>query len=219
MKKVLISVLVMALIALWGWRVYALNHDPVVEFARRETVEYAAGEVVDLVAGNYPSGYKDLTGYHMKITGARLEKTVDFLRENGFDESFFDTVDYGDDYALVLLVNAVFWFDGEGDPTENPVVLTNLRLVGADWSCWYSAEINNLGFLNPILRQGSNSFAIVSGKELELTIPFIIKTDPGGFFNTSIGGVTADDILNSPPSLLLAEYPTEVYAELPEINA
>lgn len=217
MKKMAITALVMALAALWGWRVYELNHDPVVEYARRETVEYAAGETVDLVASDYPSGWADLTGYHMKVTGARLVNTIDLLRENGYDESFFDTTDYSDEYALVVLVDTVFWYDGADDPKEKPIDLTNLRLVGADWDCWYCWEIEELGFLNPVL-EGGSVFAIVSGKELALTLPFILKTDPGGFFDTSIGGVSADDILKSPPRLLLAEYPTEVYAELPALS-
>ena len=217
MKKMAITALVMALAALWGWRVYELNHDPVVEYARRETVEYAAGETVDLVASDYPSGWADLTGYHMKVTGARLVNTIDLLRENGYDESFFDTTDYSDEYALVVLVDTVFWYDGADDPKEKPIDLTNLRLVGADWDCWYCWEIEELGFLNPVL-EGGSVFAIVSGKELALTLPFILKTDPGGFFDTSIGGVSADDILKSPRRLLLAEYPTEVYAELPALS-
>lgn len=216
MKKMVITALVMVLAALWGWRVYDLNHDPVVEYARRETVEYAAGETVDLVASDFPSGWADLTGYHMKVTGARLVNTIDLLRENGYDESFFDTTDYSDEYALVVLVDTVFWYDGADDPKEKPIDLTNLRLVGADWDCWYCWEIEELGFLNPVL-EGGSVFAIVSGKELALTLPFILKTDPGGFFDTSIGGMTAKDILKSPPRLLLAEYPTEVYAALPEI--
>lgn len=217
MKKMMITALVMALAALWGWRVYDLNHDPVVEFARRETVEYAAGETVDLVATDFPTGWTDLTGYHMKVTGARLVNTIDLLRGNGYDESFFDTTDYSGDYALVVLVDTVFWYDGADDPAEKPIDLTNLRLVGDSWFYWYCREIDELGFLNPVL-EGGSVFAIVSGKELELTLPFIIKTDPGGFFNTSIGGVTARDILKSPPRLLLAEYPTQVYANLPEIT-
>lgn len=217
MKKMVITALVMVLAALWGWRVYDLNHDPVVEYARRETVEYAAGETVDLVASDFPSGWADLTGYHMKVTGARLVNTIDFLRENGYDESFFDTTDNSDEYALVVLVDTVFWYDGADDPKEKPIDLTNLRLVGADWDCWYCWEIEELGFLNPVL-EGGSVFAIVSGKELALTLPFILKTDPGGFFDTSIGGVSAEDILKSPPRLLLAEYPTEVYAALPALS-
>ena len=217
MKKMVITALIMALAALWGWRVYDLNHDPVVEYARRETVEYAAGEPVDLVASDFPSGWADLTGYHMKVTGARLVNTIDLLRENGYDESFFDTTDYSDEYALVVLVDTVFWYDGADDPKEKPIDLTNLRLVGADWDCWYCWEIEELGFLNPVL-EGGSVFAIVSGKELALTLPFILKTDPGGFFDTSIGGVSAEDILKSPPRLLLAEYPTEVYAALPALS-
>ena len=217
MKKMVITALVMVLAALWGWRVYDLNHDPVVEYARRETVEYAAGETVDLVASDFPSGWADLTGYHMKVTGARLVNTIDLLRENGYDESFFDTTDYSDEYALVVLVDTVFWYDGADDPKEKPIDLTNLRLVGDDWDCWYCWEIEELGFLNPVL-EGGSVFAIVSGKELALTLPFILKTDPGGFFDTSIGGVTAKDILKSPPRLLLAEYPTEVYAALPALS-
>lgn len=217
MKKMAITALVMVLAALWGWRVYDLNHDPVVEYARRETVEYAAGEPVDLVASDFPSGWADLTGYHMKVTGARLVNTIDLLRGNGYDESFFDTTDYSDEYALVILVDTVFWYDGAEDPKEKPIDLTNLRLVGADWDCWYCWEIEELGFLNPVL-EGGSIFAIVSGKELALTLPFILKTDPGGFFDTSIGGVTAKDILKSPPRLLLAEYPTEVYAALPALS-
>ena len=217
MKKMVITALVMVLAALWGWRVYDLNHDPVVEYARRETVEYAAGEPVDLVASDFPSGWADLTGYHMKVTGARLVNTIDLLRENGYDESFFDTTDYSDEYALVVLVDTVFWYDGADDPKEKPIDLTNLRLVGADWDCWYCWEIEELGFLNPVL-EGGSVFAIVSGKELALTLPFILKTDPGGFFDTSIGGVSAEDILKSPPRLLLAEYPTEVYAALPALS-
>lgn len=217
MKKMVITALVMVLAALWGWRVYDLNHDPVVKYARRETVEYAAGETVDLVASDFPSGWADLTGYHMKVTGARLVNTIDLLRENGYDESFFDTTDYSDEYALVVLVDTVFWYDGADDPKEKPIDLTNLRLVGADWDCWYCWEIEELGFLNPVL-EGGSVFAIVSGKELALTLPFILKTDPGGFFDTSIGGVTAKDILKSPPRLLLAEYPTEVYAALPALS-
>lgn len=217
MKKLLICAAALLLAALWGLRVYALNHDPVVEFSRRKTVEYAAGETVDLVASDYPSGYADLTGYHMRLTGARLVRTVDLLEDNGYDTTFFDTVDYGEDYALVLLVDAIFWFDGEGDPASNPVNLTNLRLVGNNWSYWYSTEINNLGFLNPALKKGSNAFAITSGRELELTLPFIVREEAGGLFDKSIGGISTKDILKSPPRILAAEYPTQVYVELPEI--
>lgn len=217
MKKMVIAAFILALAALWGWRVYAVNHDPVVEYIKRKTVVVEAGETADLVFTDFPSGDTDLTGYHVRITGAKLMNTVDLLRENGYDESFFETEDVDPDYTLTLLVDAVFWYDGEEDPQNKPVLLSNFRLVGDCWYAWYSWEMDGLGFLNPVLDGGSN-FAIVSGKELALTLPFLIHADNGSTFNASMSGVTAEDILSSPPRLLLAEYPTQILAELPEIE-
>ncbi len=219
MKKALKAGLILALVALaalWGWRVYAVNHDPVVEYARRKTVEVAPGETADLVAGEFLSGWLDLTGYHVKVTGARLMNTLDLLREHGYDESFFKTQGVNPDYTLVLLVDAVFWYDGEGDPQDNPVILSNFKVVGDNWNAWFSCELDGLGFLNPEL-EGNSVFAIVSGKELSLTLPFLLNADQGGFMGASMSGLTPESVRSSSPRLLLAEYPTQIYAYLPEI--
>lgn len=217
MKKVLIAALALALAALWGWRVYDLNHDPVVEYARRKSVEYAPGETVDLIATDSPDGWVDLTGYHMKITGARLANTLDLLLESGWDENFFERTHISPDYSITLLVDAVFWYDGEEDPQNKPVILPYFQVVGDSWSYWYSYELEEYIRLNPAL-EGWPVFAVVSGKEFEVTLPFLIKIDQSGLLTTSIGGITAEGILKSHPRLLVAEYPTQIYAYLPEIT-
>lgn len=217
MKKALIAALILALTALWGWRVYAVNHDPVVEYARRKTIEVEPGETADLVASEFLSGWLDLTGYHVRVTGARLMNTLDLLRENGYDESFFKTEGVNPNYTLALLVDAVFWYDGEEDPQDKPVILSNFKVVGDNWNAWFSYELDGLGFLNPDL-EGSSVFAIISGKELSLTLPFLLNADSGGVFNASMSGITPEAILKSSPRLLLAEYPTQIYAYLPEIT-
>ncbi len=217
MKKAVITAFLLALAALWGWRVYAVNHDPVVEYIKRKTVVVEAGETADLVFTDFPTGNTDLTGYHVRVTGARLVNTVDLLRENGYDESFFETEDVDPNCTLTLLVDVVFWYDGEEDPQNKPVFLSNFRLVGDSWYTWYSWEMDGLGFLNPVL-EGDHVFAIVSGKEFALTLPFLIQADNGGAFDASMSGITTKDILSSPPRLLLAEYPTQILAELPAIE-
>lgn len=216
MKKALIAALILALTILWGWRVYAVNHDPVVEYARRKTVEVEPGETADLVGSEFLSGWLDLTGYHVKVTGARLMNTLDLLRENGYDESFFKTQRVNPDFTLVLLVDVVFWYDGEEDPQDKPVILSNFKVVGDNWNAWFSYELDGLGFLNPSL-EGGSVFAIVSGKELSLTLPFLLNADQGGIFNVSMSGLTPESVRRSSPRLLLAEYPTQICAYLPEI--
>lgn len=103
-------------------------------------------------------------------------------------------------YIVVYIVDASFYFDGENDPLDNAVDLTSFKLVGDDYYCNFSYEVNGLETVNPILLEGSSMFSIGSGKEISLKLPFLVDTG-------SVWGISVEYLLSHPPRLLVAQYP------------
>ncbi len=211
-RKWIVAVVIAALLAAYGYRVYAVNTSEIVKYAEPETIEYKVGETVDLMPGYYNTGYVDLSGYHVKVTGARIVKISDILEKYGCaEEDFYDApdvdrVDRQYQYAYVL--DAVFWFDGDNDPLKNAIDLSNFKLVGDDYYSDFSYEINKIEGYNASL-DGNCMFSIGSGKKIELELPFLVNSD-------SVWAVSVDYLLSHPPRLLTSQYPYEVYLSLPD---
>ncbi len=214
-RKWIVAAVIVALLAAYGYRVYAVNTSEIVKYAMPETIEYQVGEAVELVPGYYNAGYADLSGYHVKVTGARIVKISDILKKYGCDEDdFYDTGDPFDSvdrqYQHAYVLDAVFWFDGDNDPLANAIDLSNFKLVGSDYYCNFSYTINKIEGYNPIL-DGNCMFSIGSGKNIELELPFLVNSD----FYWSI---SPDYLMSHPPKLMVSQYPYEVYLALPDAD-
>ncbi len=210
-RKWIVAALIAALLAAYGYRVYAVNTSELVKYASPETIEYKVGEEVELVPGYYNVGYADLSGYHVKVTGARIVKMSELLAKYGCDDSFYDAagmdaVDRQYQYAYIL--DAVFWFDGDNDPLANAIDLSSFKLVGSDYYCDFSYEIDKIEGFNSILN-GNYMFSIGSGKKIELELPFLVNSD-------SEWAISTDYLLSHPPKLMVSQYPYEVYLSLPD---
>ena len=105
----------------------------------------------------------------------------------------------------------IFWFDGDNDPLNNAVDLTSFKLVGDDYYCDFSFEVNSLAGVNPIL-EGNSMFSIGSGKHIELQMPFLVNSE-------SVNGTSEKYLLSHPPKLMVSQYPYEVYVSLPAANS
>lgn len=208
MKRKLFIVALAILLVLYGYRVYAVNNSEFVNYARPITLEHQAGEVVALMPGYYNTGYVDLRGYYITVTGAHFVKLENFLLENGYDNSFYETEQVNHNYQYLYIVDATFHFDGENNPLDNAVDLTSFKLVGNDYYCNFSYEVNGLETVNSVLLQGSSSFSIGSGREIELELPFLVDTD-------SVWGISPEYLLTHPPWLMVSQYPYEIYISLP----
>lgn len=101
----------------------------------------------------------------------------DFLAAIGCDDSFYDAQGIDRKYQYVYLVDATFWFDGDNDPLNNVVDLTSFKLVGDDYYCDFSFEVNSLAGVNPVL-EGNSMFSIGSGKRIGLQMPFLVDSSP-----------------------------------------
>ncbi len=207
-RKWIVAALIAALLAAYGYRVYAVNTSEIVKYASPETIEYKVGEEVELVPGYYNVGYADLSGYHVKVTGARIVKMSDLLAKYGCDDSFYAAADVSRQYQYAYILDAVFWFDGDNDPLKNSIDLSSFELVGSDYYCSFSYEINKLEGFNAIL-DGNFMFSIGSGKKIELELPFLINSG-------SVWAVSTDYLLSHPPKLMVSQYPYEVYLSLPD---
>ena len=212
-RKWIVSAVIVALLVAYGYRVYAVNTSEIVKYAEPKTIEYQVGEDVDLVPGYYNTGYVDLSGYHLKVTGAHIVKISDILKKYGCDEDdFYDTGDVFNSvskkYQYAYVLDAVFWFDGDNDPLANAVDLSNFRLVGDDYYCNFSYEIDKIEGYNSILN-GNYMFSIGSGKKIELELPFLVNSD-------SDWAISNDYLLSHPPRLMVSQYPYEVYLSLPD---
>lgn len=208
MKRRLLFATFSVLLILYGYRVYTVNNSDVVTFAKQITLEYQMGEVVELAPGYYNTGYADLRGYYIAVTGTHIVKLEDFLTEIGYENSFYEAERVSRNHQYLYIVDASFYFDGENDPLDNAVDLTSFKLVGDDYYCNFSYEVNGLESVNPILLEGSSMFSIGSGKEISLKLPFLVDTG-------SVWGISVEYLLSHPPRLLIAQYPYEVYISLP----
>ena len=208
-RKWIVAAVIVALLVAYGYRVYAVNTSEIVKYAEPKTIEYKVGEEVELVPGYYNTGYADLSGYHVKVTGARIVKMSDLLAKYGYDEDdFYDAASVDRQYQHAYILNAVFWFDGDNDPLKNAVDLTSFKLVGSDYYCDFSYEINKIEGYNPIL-DGNSMFSIGSGKNIELELPFLVNSN-------SDWAISNDYLLSHPPRLMVSQYPYEVYLSLPD---
>lgn len=208
--KLLVTVLTV-LLAFYGYRVYAVNNSEIVNYAKSKTLEYQAGESVELALGYYNTGYADLRGYYITVTDAHIVKLEEFLIANGSDDSFYEAESINRNYRYLYIVDATFWFDGENNPLDNAIDLTSFKLVGDDYYCNFSYEVNGLESVNPILLPGSSMFSIGSSREIELELPFLVDTD-------SVWGISEKYLLAHPPRLMVSQYPYEVYIALPVVN-
>lgn len=207
--KRIVGILLVLLIC-YGFRVHAVNTSEIVEYAQPTTLEYPSNETVELAPGYYNIGYVDLSGYYIVVTGAHIVRTEDFLLANGYDNSFYDTAEVSRKYQYIYIVDAVFYFDGDNDPLENAIDLTSFKLVGDDYYCNFSYELNALDSMNPILG-GNNMFSIGSGNKIELQLPFLIDTE-------SVWGVSLEYLFSHVPQLMVSQYPYEVYISLPSME-
>ena len=94
---------------------------------------------------------------------------------------------------------------------NNAVDLTSFKLVGDDYYCDFSFEVNSLAGVNPIL-EGNSMFSIGSGKRIELQMPFLVDSE-------SVNGTSENYLLSHLPKLMVSQYPHEVYVSLPAANS
>lgn len=204
-RKYALIISSLILVVLYGVRLYNINHSHVLEYMPNKVI-YESGTRVEMPAGYYNNGYADLTGYYLEAIDSRLLKTSDFLSEYGYSMDVLENLYYSQDYQYVFLVTVTFDYEGEGDPTQKVIDLSDFKLVGLDYYFDCSVELNQLNNFNPILN-GRHAFAIGSKKQIELTLPFLINTE-------SEWSVSADYLLRSNPKLLISMYPDEVYLSL-----
>ncbi len=207
MKRKVIAGILLVLLICYGYRVYAVNTSDIVKYAQPTTLEYQSNEAVELVPGYYNVGYVDLSGYYIVVTGAHIARVEDFLIANGYDDSFYDAAGVNRKYQYMYIVDAVFYFDGNNNPLDGAIDLTSFKLVGDDYYCNFSYEINALNFINSVL-EGNSMFSIGSGSEIELQLPFLVDSD-------SVWGVSLEYLLSHSPRLMVSQYPYEVYISLP----
>lgn len=210
-RKWIIGVAMVFLLIGYVYRVYTVNTSDAVKYATPTVLKYQSSEAVELRPGYYNIGYIDLSGYYINVTGARIQKMSDFLAAIGCDDSFYDAQGINRKYQYVYLVDATFWFDGDNDPLNNVVDLTSFKLVGDDYYCDFSFEVNSLAGVNPVL-EGNSMFSIGSGKRIGLQMPFLVDSE-------SVNGTSENYLLSHPPKLMVSQYPYEVYISLPAANS
>ncbi len=204
MKKAAVILLAALLCAVYGARVYQVNTSKYVQYFPTRVL-YDRNEPVPLTNGHYYFTSYDWEGYSVAVTGSRFVKTADFL------ETYHVTDDFIEDHHLqptahgnheyVLLVSAVFSFSGENAQEKDPIYLDEFEIVGPDFVLQTVVDFFSLPEFNPVL-QGHSSFAIVSGKPLEVEIPYFIDTD----FET---GLSPEYVESSGARLVVTYYPEE----------
>lgn len=192
------------------WRV---NHSYNMRNYQAEVYTYKAGSTVNLPNEMYYIDSADLTGYTMRVLSTRLMDTETFLKE--YHSSFSELkkitqTDYSD-YGMIYLVNAEFENTQWDRDDDRSVLLDNFLLVGSDYFLNPAMDsINLLSNFNPELG-GASAFEIRSSRTFQVMIPYLINTK-------SADKMSKEYFLKSSPALLIAEYPKEIYLELPKSN-
>ncbi len=203
-EKILTAVLIAAAF-LYIIRVYNINHSEILDYLP-QTANHNMHEVVAIPSGYYNQGYVDMSGYFMEVRGCNLIRLTDLSSEGFIQQNEMPLVPHTDSCEYVLLVTAVFHFEGTGDPLEGVIDLSNFSVVGSDYYINYSSEFNELALLNKFLN-GSSQFSIASSKNIEVILPFLI---PG----ESPWKIEPEYIKNDDISLLFSRYPQEEYIDL-----
>lgn len=208
---------ILFLTAAYAVRIWNVNHSEILAKYKPERVVYEEGTEVGLWNTEYYMDTADLTGYFMKVTGARVMETEQFLAQYHMTAEDLQSVSAEDgaqysSYGLICLVTVEFRNDNWSELSEDVVVLDNFLLVGTDYFINPAmGSIQQIEGFNPELG-GASSFALGSSRVFEVTLPYLIDTK-------SEHGMSLTYFLHSDPKLLLAVYPEESYLALPEIDA
>lgn len=193
------------LLGAYVWRVCEVNHSSLLDYAP-EVIEYSENCEVPLTSGYYNRGYLKQDGYYAKITGTVLCR-VDELNRRGIitleEQELIQTISEG---TWIIIVSADFHFEGDGDPLEGVIDLSDYQIVGPDYYLNCCTELNELSIFNKFL-SGNSAFSIASGRTIQVEIPFLVNTD-------SVHSVDANYIQNNDVKILLSRYPVETYVRL-----
>ena len=203
-KKIIIAVFILAT-SLYIIRVYNINHSEILDYLP-QTTKHNMHEVVAIPSGYYNQGYVDMNGYFMEVSDCRLIRLADLSSEGFIQQSEMPLVPHTDNCEYVMLVTAIFHFEGNGDPLEGVIDLSNFSVVGSDYYINYNSEFNELALLNKFLN-GSSQFSIASGKNIKVILPFLI---PG----ESPWKIEPEYIMDDNISLLFSCYPLEKHINL-----
>lgn len=203
-KKFLIGVLIVASF-LYIIRVYNINHSEILDYLP-QTAMHNMDEVVAIPSGFYNQGYTDMRGYFMEVKDCKLIRLADLSSEGYIQQNEIPLLPHTDSCEYVMLIKAVFHFEGNGDPLKGVIDLSNFSVVGSDYYMNYSSEFNELALFNKFLN-GSSQFSIASGKHIEVILPFLI---PG----ESPWRIEPEYIIGDNISLLFSRYPSEEYINL-----
>lgn len=196
--------IILAVIILYSYRVYKVNHSGIVEYLPEKEV-HSMNENVSIPPGFYNSGYVDMSGYFINVTNCRIWKISDLLEDGYFDDDEITLMDQYADYDWIVIVTAYFYFDGDSDPLIGIIDLSNFRIVGTDYYLNCNTELTEIGIFNTIL-SGNSQFSIASGNNIEIQLPFLIDTK-------SIWAVEPEFIFED-SLLLVSQYPHELYIKL-----
>lgn len=204
-KTAIIIVFVLTLIGLYAWRVYKVNHSFMFNFLPEKKI-YKMNEDVPIPPGFYNMGYAKMNGYFVKVTDCKTVK-IDELAELGYikpDE--MSLVPHRDVCDYMVIVTAVFHFEGDTNPLDDSIDLTNIRLMGDDYYVNYETAMNERMLFNKILK-GSSLFSIASGRDIEILLPFFLSA-------TSPDEISPEYVRRKGCTLLISQYPTELHISL-----
>lgn len=204
--RLLLSVTILfAIVVLYVWRVYQVNHSALMTLVP-SVQEYSMSQDISLPSGFYNRGYLDQTGYHVQVTNCMLHK-VDELAEYGYispeEQKLLQNIT---DNALIIIVSATFRFEGNGDPLNGIVDMSDYQIVGPDYYINCSTTLNEMCLFNKFL-SGNSAFSIASGRDIDVQIPFLVDT-------TSVHAIDKEFLVNNDIRLLLSRYPIELYVKL-----
>lgn len=202
MKKVCIVVAGLLLLFLAGFRIYSVNTREYLQYYPEKAV-YDMGTPIPMNTGLYYFATHDNDGYFVEVEGTQLLSMDAFLAENDQTEAYPADNGIHDSFGLVCLVDVTIFYDSTADPSEKIVDLYEFRVVGPDFYCQFSPELNRISKANRVL-QGNSSFAITSGKPLHLQLPFLVATQ-------GESAITEEYFRKSEPKLLVTYYPVESY--------
>jgi hypothetical protein len=190
---------------LYIWRVYRVNHSALTDLAP-SVQEYSMGQEILLPPGFYNRGYLDQSGYQVQVTDCALCR-VNELAERGYiSHEEQKTIQHLTDDELIIIVSARFRFEGDGDPLNGIIDMSDYQVVGPDYYINCSTILNETGLFNKFL-SGSSAFSIASGRNVDVQIPFIVDT-------TSVHALDKEFIFDNGIKLLLSRYPVELYVKL-----
>ena len=194
-------------------RIAVVNHADWIEEYAANTVIYEEGAEVSLPGEYYYLfGYQGLSGYYMRVEKTELVPLSSLLEQYGlsYDElaARSGSWEWVDERDAVFIVTASF---GNRDFAGNGRYQIDFRyfpLVGEDYVITPATDtVGGIPAFNEE-QNGRSFFGIKSDRVVTLRIPYLIDV-------ATKSAISADDLLSSPPRLLIGYYPDEVYLELP----